>query len=160
MNPQTSKRAGEVIVNSLEVMTEFERKCIQILRHANDLFEKKDFSELPFCIKDLFSNQFSRYLISDLISIFASHHLRPIVRHHPSCLCVGSDENVFANILNFAFEDQEDEVKLLGSLLINSKQVESLSKKAKVVAFLIDEDLKKSCQKPKVTQIIYNNQLH
>ena len=42
MNHQKSKRAGEVIVNSLEVMTEFERKCIQILRHANDLFEKKD----------------------------------------------------------------------------------------------------------------------
>jgi len=160
MNTETSKRAGEVIVNSLEVMTEFERKCIQILRHANDLFEKKDFSELPSCIKNLFSNKFSRYLISDLISIFASYHLRPIVRHHPNCLCVGSDENVFANILHFAFEDQEDEVKLLGCLLIKSKQVESLSKKAKVVAFLIDEDLKKSCQEPKITPIIYNNQLH
>ena len=160
MNLQKSKRAGEVIVNSLAVMTDFERKCIQILRHANDLFEKKDFSELPGCIKDLFSNQFSRFLISDLISIFASYHLRPIVRHHPSCQCIGSDENVFANILNFAFENQEEEVKLLGSLLVKSKQVESLSKKAKVVAFLIDEDLKKECQKPIKTQIIFNNQLH
>ena len=65
MNLQKSKRAGEVIVNSLAVMTDFERKCIQILRHANDLFEKKDSSELPGCIKDLFSNQFSRFLISD-----------------------------------------------------------------------------------------------
>ena len=160
MNTQTSKRAGEVIVNSLEVMTEFEQKCIQILRHANDLFGKTDTSELPWCIRDLFSNQFSRSLISDLISIFASYHLRPIVRHHPTCLCVGSDENIFANILKFAFEDQETEVKLLSSLLVNSKQIESLSRKAKIVAFLIDEDLKKGSQDPKITQMIYNNRLH
>ena len=29
MNLQKSKRAGEVIVNSLAVMTDFERKCIK-----------------------------------------------------------------------------------------------------------------------------------
>ena len=52
------------------------------------------------------------------------------------------------------------EVKLLGSLLVKSRQVESLSKKAKVVAFLIDEDLKKGTKKPKKTQIIYINHLH
>ena len=154
------KNAGEVVVNSLEVMSEFEIKCVQILRHANYFFEKKIFSTLPDVIKELFKNEFSRFLISDLIYLFAIHHLRPIVRHHPNCLCIGSDENVFANILKFAFENQEQEVKLLGSLLIQSNQVQSLPNKAKLVALIIDEDLKSSNQDPEKNQAIQNNHMH
>jgi len=157
MKNQISKRAGEVAVNSLDFMSEFERKSIQILRHANNLYEVSDFSEVPSSIKELFSNRFSKHLISELISIFANYYLRPIVRHHPNCICVGADENVFANILRLSFENQENEVKILGSLLINSNQIENLAKKAKVVAFLIDEDLKKTSPEPKITQTFYNN---
>ena len=149
MKNQISKRAGEVAVNSLDFMSEFERKSIQILRHANNLYEAYDFSEVPSSIKELFSNRFSKYLITELISIFANNYLRPIVRHHPNCICVGADENVFANILRLSFENQENELKILDSLLINSNQIENLAKKAKVVAFLIDADLKKIPQNRK-----------
>ncbi len=118
MNYQPQKTAGEVTVNSYDVMSDFEQKSIQILRHANDLFEKDDFSDSPISIRELFSNQFSRYLLSDYISLFASFYLRPIVRHHPTCKCVGADENVFAHILRLSVEGEENEVKILGSLLI------------------------------------------
>ncbi len=160
MTLHSIKKAGEVAVTSLELMSKFEQKSIQILRHANDLFETADFSNLPNSIKDLFTDKFSRYLISDLIAIFANYYIRPIVRHHPTCLCVGADENVFANILRFSKENQDNEVKILGSLLIKSNQLENLSKKAKVVAFLINEDLRAPLQEPKLSKSNYNNQLH
>ncbi len=160
MNYQLQKTAGEVTVNSFEIMSEFEQKSIQILRHANDLFEKDDFSELPISIRSLFSNRFSRYLLLDLISLLATYYLRPIVRHHPTCNCVGADENVFAHILRFSAENKENEVKLLGSLLIKSNQIENLSIKAKVVAFLINEDLAGSLNEPKFSQTTYKNKLH
>ena len=159
MRDQLAKKAGEVAVNSLEFMSEFERKSIQILRHAGELYNKNDFSELPESIKELFSNRFSNFLIKELISIFATYHLRPIVRHQPKCLCVGADENVFAHILRFSLESQENEVKILSSLLISSSQIENLTKKAKVVAFLIDEDIKEQAPKPILAQT-FNNNLH
>ena len=160
MSAPVNKTAGEVTVNSLEVMSEFEKTSIQILRHANDLFQENEPADLPMSIKELFSNQFSRYLISDLISLFATYYLRPIVSRHPDCTCVGADENVFANILSFYLENQENEVKLLGSLLIKVNHVEALTQKARVVAFLINEDLKKSLEKHKFIQTTYNNHLH
>ncbi len=160
MNQHLIKNAGEVAVNAMESMPEFEKKSIQILRYANDLFERDHWSNLPLSIKNLFSNQFSRYLISDLICLLATHYLRPIVRHHPNCLCVGADENVFANLLRLSLEDHKNEAKILSSLLIKSEQIETLSKKAKVVAFLIDEDIKATMRESKRTQIIYDNQLH
>ena len=160
MNYQLQKTAGEVTVNSFEIMPEFEQKSIQILRHANDLFEKNDFTKLPISIRDLFSNRFSRHLLLDLISLLATHYIRPIVRHHPTCNCVGADENVFAHILRFSAENQENEVKLLGSLLIKSNQIENLSIKAKVVALLINEDLAGSLNEPKFSQTRYKNKLH
>ena len=157
MNYHSSKKAGEVVVNSLEAMNEFEIKCVQILRHANNLFERKDFSELPETIENLFLNSFSRHILSDFISIFALHHQRPIVRHHPDCLCVGADENIFANILRLAYKNQEKEVELLGSLLIKSTHVHILSKKSKVVAFLIEEDLRESSHCFELNQKKVNN---
>ena len=56
MNYQVSKKPGEVAVNSLEVMSEFEKTSIQILRHANDLFQENEPADLPMSIKELFSN--------------------------------------------------------------------------------------------------------
>ncbi len=160
MSHQSLHIAGEVTVNSLDVMSEFEQKSVQILRHAHDLFERNDFSDLPNSIRELFSNRFSRYLLSDLISLLATYYLRPIVRHHPTCKCVGADENVFAHILRFSIEGQENEVKILSSLLVKSNQIENLSKKAKVVAFLIHEDLRASLNESQLSQPAYNNQLH
>ena len=160
MNYQPQKTAGEVTVTSYDVMSNFEQRSIQILRHANELFEKDDFSDLPSNIKELFSNKFSRYLLSDYISLFATYYLRPIVRHHPTCKCVGADENVFAHILRLSSEGEENEVKILGSLLIKSNQLENLSKKAKVVAFLINEDLSGALNDPRKSQTAYKHQLH
>ncbi len=160
MNYQPQKTAGEVTVNSYDMMSEFEQRSIQILRHANDLFEKDDFSELPLNIRELFSNKFSRYLLTDYISFFATYYLRPIVRHHPSCKCVGADENVFAHILRLSVKGEENEVKILGSLLIKSNQLKNLSTKAKVVAFLINEDLTGSLNNLGKSQTAHKNQLH
>ena len=160
MTEQSSIKAGEVAVNSLDLMSKFEQKSVQILRHANYLFEKRESFNVPNTIKDLFSNQCSRFLLSDLISIFAIYNLRPIVRHHPSCLCVGADENVFANILRFSLEDQENEVKILGSLLIKSEKIETLYKKAKLAAFLINEDLKNTSHDHNLDQTFYHKHLN
>ena len=157
MNHPTIRNAGEVSVSSIEVMSQFEIKCIQILRFANNLFEVTDDTKLPNSIKGLFTNKFSRYIISDFISIFAIYNLRPIVRHHPTCPCVGADENIFANILHFAFENQDNDVQLLGALLIQSNQLQNFVQKAKVVALLIDEDLKSLQYEPKLTQYLNNN---
>ena len=156
MTHSNVRKAGEVVINSIDMLSEFERTCVLILRHANYLYETDLSSEIPKNIKNLFTNRFGKYLITDLITIFSTYYLRPIVRHQPNCMCVGADENVFANILRFSLDDQENEVKILGSLLIKPSQLENLVKKAKVVAFLIDEDLKKTLLEPKSTQTFYN----
>ena len=73
MNYQVSKKPGEVAVNSLEVMSEFEKTSIQILRHANDLFQENEPADLPMSIKELFSNQFSRFLKMCIIRWINTH---------------------------------------------------------------------------------------
>jgi hypothetical protein len=153
---QPTKTAGEVAVNAMDAISVFQQKSVNILRHADYLYTENDFSELPDSIQRLFYNQSSRYHIADLINIFAVYYLRPIVRHQPGCACVGADENVFANILRFALENLDNEVMILGSLLIKSKQVGDLAKKAKVVAHLINDDLQKNFLGPKLTQTFYN----
>ena len=81
MSNQISKNPGEVVVNSLEVMTDFEKKCVHILRHANDLFTKDDLSnfesilskfliiksDIDCSIIDCFSN---RILILSFVLLF------------------------------------------------------------------------------------------
>jgi hypothetical protein len=152
MKYQPIKAAGEVAVNSMDALSEFERKSVNILRYADRLYDVKDFSGLPDNIQSLFYEQSSRNPIADLINIFAVYYLRPIVRHQPDCPCVGADENVFANILKFSLENLDNEVMILGSLLIKSQQVGELVKKAKVVSHLINEDLQKNFLAPKLTQ--------
>ena len=157
MTSQTIKTAGEVAVNALDAISEFERRSVNILRHADRLYDISDFSGLPDTIQGLFYNRSSRYHIAELINIYAVYYLRPIVRHQPNCACVGADENVFANILSFSLEKLDNEVMILGSLLIKSQQVGELVKKAKVVAHLINDDLQKNLLKPKLTQNFYNH---
>jgi len=157
MTHQPMKTAGEVAVNSMDAISEFERKSVNILRHADRLYDVNDFSGLPDSIQGLFYKRSSRYHILDLINIFAVYYLRPIVRHQPGCACVGADENVFANILRFSVENLDNEVMILGSLLIKSQQVGDLVKKAKVVGHLINEDLQKNLLEPKLTQTFHNH---
>ena len=152
MTSQTIKTAGEVAVNALDAISEFERRSVNILRHADRLYDISDFSGLPDTIQGLFYNLHSRYHIAELINIYAVYYLRPIVRHQPNCACVGADENVFANILSFSLENLDNEVMILGSLLIKSQQVGELVKKAKVVAHLISDDLQKNLLEPKLPQ--------
>ena len=73
------------------------------------------------------------------------------------CPCVSADEHIFTNILHFAFENQDNNVKLLDALLIRSNQLQNFVQKAKVIAFLIDEDLKSSQHEPKITQYLNNS---
>ena len=152
MTSQTVKTAGEVAVNAMDVICEFQRKSVNILRHADRLYGVNSSAELPDCIQSLFCNRSSRYCITDLINVFSTYYIRPIVRHQPSCLCVGADENVFANIIWFSLEGQDNEVKILGSLLIRPQHLTELVKKAKVVAHLINEDLKNNFLEKKPTQ--------
>lgn len=157
MIDQPIKTAGEVAVNAMDAISVFQQKSVNILRHADRLYDKNDFSGLPDSIQRLFYNKSSRYHIADLINIFAVYYLRPIVRHQPGCTCVGADENVFANILKLSLENLDNEVMILGSLLIKSQQVEELVKKAKVVAHLINEDLQKNFLASKLTQNFHNH---
>ena len=157
MISQKIKTAGEVAVNALDAISEFEQKCVIILRHAERLYDIKDLSGLPDSIQGLFYNRSSRSPIADLINIFSVYYLRPIVRHQPNCPCVGADENVFANILRFSLENLDNEVMILGSLLIKSQQVGELVKKAKVVAHLISNDLQNNFLEPKLPQDFYNH---
>ena len=151
------KTAGEVAVNAMDAISVFQQKSVNILRHADRLYDKNDFSGLPDSIQRLFYNKSSRYLIADLINIFAVYYIRPIVRHQPGCACVGADENVFANILRFSLENLDNEVMILGSLLIKPQQVGKLVKKAKLVAHLINDDLQKNFLEPKLTQNFHNH---
>jgi hypothetical protein len=152
MIDQPTKTAGEVAVNAMDAISVFQQKSVNILRHADRLYNENDFSGLPDSIQHLFYKKSSRFHIADLINIFAVYYLRPIVRHQPGCACVGADENVFANILKFSLENLDNEVMILGSLLIKSQQVGELVKKAKVVSHLINEDLQKNFLAPKLTQ--------
>jgi hypothetical protein len=130
---------------------------VNILRHADRLYDVNSSAELPDCVQSLFCNQSSRYYITDLINVFSAHYLRPIVRHQPGCLCVGADENVFANIVRFSLEGLDNEVMILGSLLIKPQHVGELVKKAKVVAHLISEDLQNNSFESKPTQNFHNH---
>ena len=134
MIDQRTKTAGEVAVNAMDAISVFQQKSVNILRHADRLYNENDFCGLPDSIRRLFYNQSSRYHIADLINIFAVYYLRPIVRHQPGCACVGADENVFANILKFSLENLDNEVMILGSFLVKPQQVRELVKKAKIVA--------------------------
>ena len=160
MKNQEIKKAGEVTVTTMEWLSEFERTSVQILGNANNLYDSPTLPHLPKNVENLFSNKFSRYYIIDLITIFASSHLRPIVRHQTTCPCVGADENIFSNILKFSLENQETEVSILGSLLIKSCQLHNLVKKSKIVAFLIDEELKKNALGSELNHTVCNNHLH
>jgi hypothetical protein len=144
MKHEIKKNPGEVAVNSLESMSEFEKKGIMLLRHADQLFLDKDFEKLPVEIRKLFKQTKTRYQISELINILAIHYRRPIVRHQPFCNCVGADENVFANLITFSGTGQIEDAMLLGSLLINSKMVPELINKATIVADLFFKDLNKN----------------
>ena len=135
-------KAGEVAVNSMTSMSEFEQNSVSLLRHADKLYDADSFAKLPENIRTLFYNRSSRYHISDLINILTTYHLRPIVRHQPNCNCVGADENVFANILKFALSGHTKEAMILGSLLINSCVLMELVQKAAVVAQLVNQNLK------------------
>jgi hypothetical protein len=157
MTYQPIKTAGEVAVNSMDALSEFERKSVNILRYADRLYDVNDFSGLPDSIQSLFYERSTRNPIGDLLYIFTMYYLRPIVRHQPGCPCVGADENVFANILRFSVENLDNEVMILGSLLIKPQQVGNLVKKAKVVAHLIIEDLQKNLLEPKLTQNFHNH---
>ena len=70
---------------------------------------------------------------------------------------MGADENVFANILKFSLENLDNEVMILGSLLVKSQQVRELVKKAKIVAHFISDDLQKNFLEPKITQNFHNH---
>ena len=157
MIDQPTKTAGEVAVTTMDAISVFQQKSVRILRHADRLYNETDFSGLPDSIERLFYNQSSRYHIADLINIFAIYYLRPIVRHQPGCTCVGADENVFANILKFSLENLDNEVMILGSLLIKSQQVGELVKKAKIVAHLISDDLQKNLLEPQLTRNFHNH---
>ena len=157
MIDQHTRTAGEVAVNAMDAISVFQQKSVNILRHADRLYNENDFCGLPDNIRRLFYNQSSRYHIADLINIFAVYYLRPIVRYQPGCACVGADENVFANILKFSLENLDNEVMILGSLLVKSQQIRELVKKAKIVAHLISDDLQKNFLEPKLTQNFHNH---
>ena len=138
---KSNKNPGAVAVTSLDTLSEFERKGIILLRHADLLFSEKDSSSIPLEIRELITNRKSRTQISDLITILATHYRRPIIRHQPCCNCVGADENVFSNLIMFSGSGQIEDAMLLGSLLVKGGMVADLVHKAALVADLLERDL-------------------
>ena len=98
MTSQTIKTVGEVALNALDAISEFEQKCVIILWHAEHLYDIKDL--FWSTRQGLFYNRSSRCHIVDLINIFSVYYLRSIVRQQPNCACVGVDEKGFTNILD------------------------------------------------------------
>ena len=156
---KVTKKPGEVAVNSLDALSEFERKGIILLRHADLFFSKKDSGCIPLEIEGLLKDKKSRTQISDLITILATHYRRPIVRHQPCCNCVGADENVFSNLIVFSGSGQLEDAMLLGSLLVKSRVVAELVHRAALVADLFERDLNENKCRPEM-KIKKNYQVH
>tara|TARA_Y100001968_G_C19303530_1_gene690370 strand:- start:75 stop:554 length:480 start_codon:yes stop_codon:yes gene_type:complete len=134
--------AGEVAVNTMDHVSEFEKKSIFLLRHADKIFDGDDLSDLPPTLLRLFGDKESRCKIIDFFGVFAQYSIRPVVRHQPNCMCVGADENVFSNMLKLSLQGPNNEAMILGSLLVKGQQISNLIRKANFVASLIDRDLK------------------
>ena len=63
MIDQPTKTAGEVAVNAMDAISVFQQKSVDILRHADRLYNENDFSGLPESIHRLFYKQSSSCLL-------------------------------------------------------------------------------------------------
>ena len=136
------KNAGEVAVNMMDYVTDFEKNSISLLRHADKIFDMDSHCDLPPTLQRLFGQTNNRSKIVDFLNVFAFHSIRPVVRHQPNCACIGADENVFSNLLKLALNGQDNEAMILGSLLVRGHKISTLVEKATVVALMIDAVLK------------------
>lgn len=57
-------------------------------------------------------------IFSDLMTLMAEHARRPILRHKPSCSCVGADEAVFVNFISAATHGPREDAILIATLLM------------------------------------------
>lgn len=57
-------------------------------------------------------------LFNDLMALMADHARRPILRHKPSCSCVGTDEAVFVNFVSAATHGPREDAMLIATLLM------------------------------------------
>jgi hypothetical protein len=128
--------AGNVVVNNLLNMNQFEVKMIMLLRYSEKLFDETNCTDLPLNIRYLFKNPKSRENVKEFISFLASNCRRPIWRHEPSCLCVGADENIFANLIKFSKEGDIHEAIILASFLVQSSATEKFVKQATIISNL------------------------
>ena len=154
-----NKNPGEVAVSSLDALSEFERKGVILLRHADLFFTENNADRIPLEIRELFTNKKYCAQISDLITILATHYRRPIVRHQPYCNRVGADENVFSNLIMFSGSGQVEDAMLLGTLLVKRRMVAELVHKAALVADIFDKELNENEFLHRV-EIKKNHQLH
>lgn len=157
MKKENHYNAGEVTVNTMDHVSEFEKKSIYLLRHAEKLFDSDSMSDVPQHLRKLFENGENRSTIIEFLTVIAQHSMRPVVRHQPECRCIGADENVFSNILKFSHEGMKSEAMILGSLLVKSDHISNLVKKATTVAFLIAKDLSDHSKAPRPNYLKHLN---
>ena len=56
--------------------------------------------------------------LEDLCSLCARHGRRALMRHQPTCECLGADEACFANLVAHAVEGEREDALLIATLLV------------------------------------------
>ena len=133
--------AGEVTVGMIEAIPSLERKSILLLRHANKLASSDEKTEFPPEIREVCMNQGQRFRILKLLDLIALNSRRPLMYHEPTCKCIGADENVFANLIRFSGDGNEDEALILASLIVRSSVIGQVTKEAAIISYLLDYNL-------------------
>jgi len=59
-----------------------------------------------------------------LLRLVLENASRPLVRHAPDCICVGSDECIFANLVSTASDGLLGDAALISTLLVGPAQAE------------------------------------
>lgn len=56
--------------------------------------------------------------LEDLCGLCARHGRRALMRHQPTCACLGADEACFANLVTHALEGEREDALLIATLLV------------------------------------------
>jgi hypothetical protein len=58
--------------------------------------------------------------LEDLCGLCARHGRRALMRHQPSCTCLGADEACFANLIALATEGEREDALLIATLIVRA----------------------------------------
>lgn len=61
-----------------------------------------------------------------LCDLCVRHGRRPLLRHHVTCACLGSDESCFANFIGYASEGAREDAMLIASTFVRPDMAGSL----------------------------------